>query len=549
MILFYAGLAGTAISLLLLVFGPQSGMETLGVGLFAYFNLLYHLVAGPLVLFWLWRRKRPLPLRFVVGMYFAIIYGIGLYQYIIVSDLDDAAREKMAQVSEPQGYRLRELGFQLWVAASSDKPIDQAAMAEVMSLIPQAQSLNARTDRYRPVLWYLAGIGADDAIRMLIAQGAVLDDPELFDTSPLYHATTNGHTTTVRLLLEAGADPNAVDHRGVSAATVAVTDENLPLLQLLINANADLNLAQSEPAPFARALRKGRSDIVALLLANGAEPVLYGYQLAIESAIAQRDTAMVAVLVAEGGGFEAQTEQREPVLFQFVNSCDFESFAWALQLGADPDVRTLKNDNLLSRVIALNTRVCPLDEVRLQFAEALLAADVDVEQKSARDDTPLLAALYHKRAGIVRALIQAGAKFDGVHSSKQGNVLILAARAGLNDVVDEALARGLDINHRWQSKLIHTNALLAAVGAGHEETVAHLFANGAILTTDFTGDILVHNCFLQAARHPAVLEHLVRHYLTGKRERREEKLMRYWVGSTADPAPALAVLDRLGISK
>lgn len=325
MILFYAGLAGTTISLLLMVFGPQEGMETLGVGLVAYFNLLYHLVAGPLVLFWLWRRKRPLLQKFIVAAYFAIIYAVGLYQYIVVSDLDDAAREKMAEVAEPQGYRLRELGFQLDVAASRGSAIDQDVMAEMMALIPRSESLNSRTQRYRPALWYLAGIGAEDAVRELIANGAALDDPELYDTSPLYHAATRGHTDIVRLLLAAGA--------------------------------------------------------------------------------------------------------------------------------------------------------------------------------------------------------------------------------GLNDVIDAGLARGLDINDRWRSGLIDNTALFAAIGAGHEATVAHLFARGAELPTDFAGDVLVQNCYLQAARHPRVLELLVRRYLAGERQRREEKLMRHWVAGTAEPAAALAVLDRLGISR
>ncbi len=159
MVLFYIGLAGTAISLLFLLLGPKEGMEALGVGLVAYFNLLYHLVAGPAVMFWLWRQKRSGTLKLGVGLYFAVIYGLGLYGYVVSSGLDQVAVEKIAEISEPDSYRLRELGFQLFVSASSQRPVDTAALAEINTLIPRAESLNSRTEQYRPVLWYLAAVG------------------------------------------------------------------------------------------------------------------------------------------------------------------------------------------------------------------------------------------------------------------------------------------------------------------------------------------------------------------------------------------------------
>jgi dolichyl-phosphate-mannose--protein O-mannosyl transferase len=47
----FSALAATTLTLVVIVFGPQEGLETLAGGLLAYFTLLYHIVIAPAYLY------------------------------------------------------------------------------------------------------------------------------------------------------------------------------------------------------------------------------------------------------------------------------------------------------------------------------------------------------------------------------------------------------------------------------------------------------------------------------------------------------------------
>jgi uncharacterized protein len=84
-----------------------------------------------------------------------------------------------------------------------------------------------------------------------------------------------GHTQLALRLLEAGADPNlrAANAQQVNALHAAVARADVPLVEALLRAGADANLAQQGGVtPWMGAASRGSRALLGLLLLFGADP-------------------------------------------------------------------------------------------------------------------------------------------------------------------------------------------------------------------------------------------------------------------------------------
>ena len=164
-------------------------------------------------------------------------------------------------------------------------------------------------------LMWAAGRGHTAAVKALLAGGARIDeestviniapvDPEYYQGGFVYtnipkgrmtallFATREGHLDTVKALIAAGADINAVDNEGTSALVLATLNGHLDIAGLLLEAGADpdisdrwgrnllfvatdLNTMDANPRPTPMPLDTLKPvDIVRLALAKGADPAL-----------------------------------------------------------------------------------------------------------------------------------------------------------------------------------------------------------------------------------------------------------------------------------
>ena len=260
-------------------------------------------------------------------------------------------------------------------------------------------------------------------------------------STPLMYATLYGDAESMRLLLEAGADPNIRNEAGATALMWAVDD--LDKTRLLIRSGADVNARSDDgrtPLLIATA-RPGSYDVVKLLLdhqANSSQTVssykgpLTPLRLAAEAGepamlrlLLEREAdakamggflALLAAMNANDANCVSLTlKTADPAALKGAGLflvppfgapsalLDTKAVKTFFEAGADVAVRDSAGRSLL--MLAVSS-----DDVPVETVEALIGLGADVNVTTADGKTALDFAQQTGRTPIVELLEKAGAK-------------------------------------------------------------------------------------------------------------------------------------------
>ncbi|XP_076866252.1 LOW QUALITY PROTEIN: protein TANC2 [Brachyhypopomus gauderio] len=181
-----------------------------------------------------------------------------------------------------------------------------------------------------------AGRGMLEVCRLLLEQGAAVDQPNRRGIVPLFSAVRQGHCQIVELLQNHGEDVNVTDKQGRTPLMVAASEGHLNTAEFLLAQGASLTLTDKEGLtalswaclkghfPLVRALvergaatvhadKSGRtpldlaafygdSDVVQFLVEHGAmiEHVDYSGMRPLDRAVGCRNTSVVVALLKKG---------------------------------------------------------------------------------------------------------------------------------------------------------------------------------------------------------------------------------------------------------
>ncbi|KAF4345847.1 ankyrin 1 [Fusarium beomiforme] len=325
--------------------------------------------------------------------------------------------------------------------------------ATVRVLLKHGDSLELTTDSWRNPLHKAALEGHAETVKAILEESQInIDYVSDSKFTALYLSVIGGNHTTVKLLLEKGADPNMGIpdiYTGDDQWTplVAATDDGFKkCIRLLLDNGANPNLSGPSGPPLHWAVMRGRVDIVDMLLEAGANP---------RSELLK--TPLLATAVGAG-----------------LKEGGLSIFERVLELNLDVNAQDNQGNTALDfAILSLdddeNDEISDHDRERHRAFKILL--DRGANPNSNADDrwTPLQRAIEKKQYQMVEMLLQAGADPNATSLKNRQPPLHSALRQP--KIVRLLLRSGADPNIRSSFGF---TALTFAACFNHEEAVEAL---------------------------------------------------------------------------
>jgi ankyrin repeat protein len=322
--------------------------------------------------------------------------------------------------------------------------------------------------KHMTALHLAAVAGSVGCCELLLARAdTLLDRGDADGVTALMHASHSGRLDNALLLVQHGADVNAVDSAGCTALMAAAQSHNVAAAQLLLHHGADLNA----------------TDI------DG--------QNALFKAVYEGDVTMMEILVQRGASIAAVDSLGHTLLMAAAAVGHKAAAEWLLQHGAAVNAAT--NDGVTALHRASATEI----DDDATMLELLLANGADLHKHSNNGSTSLDAAALFGNVQCAKVLVAAGADVnladrrgttslhmavDRRHSAVAQLLLELAATAVMNSILLRPCEHGA-----------HCCATISALTMCTEtDTVKVLLAAGAdVHVTNDVGD----SCLHAAAKH------------------------------------------------
>ncbi len=322
-------------------------------------------------------------------------------------------------------------------------------------------------------------------VRQLFTEGAQANAKNRLGVTPLLAAAMGGHVAIVQMLVEHDAKVNAIPAglrdwalsaarialdeeditqaaaRGDTALIIAVRQGHTDTVRYLLDHGADINRAnrQNESALFVAA-ELGRTDIMRALLNKGADP---------NTTEKENRTSSFTVALSSIG--------RNTVLIKAAQHGHAEVTRILLEAGALPNT-----PGFLGKTALFWTS----ERGHLGVTQVLLERNADPNLKDVSGLTPLMVAASNGNVKLVETLLKNKAEInarEGSETNAPGSMfgvsgataLIHAARAGHANVVKILIEAGGDITATDSNGV---NALKGAESNGHVSVVAVLKAAG-----------------------------------------------------------------------
>lgn len=268
-------------------------------------------------------------------------------------------------------------------------------------------------------------------------------------------AAGGGHNETTAFLIESGADVNVVvqatasyiervarliaegkeevePHKdGVTALSVAALGGHLSSVKLLVEAGAEVNILDNEDVtPLLAAVKSGNENVTMYLLEHGANPndvfiddKLKPHNLLMD-AVVNLNTSLALLLIEKGANITYADEDGVTIITQ-ASYQGLTPIVGALLLhGADP---TVVNGE------GINSLIAAASEGHQEIVEILLATGLlDIDAKDKDGTNALMAAAVRGHKEVIAQLVAKGADVDA--QNVDGHTALMFAYNGKNQV-------------------------------------------------------------------------------------------------------------------
>jgi ankyrin repeat protein len=298
-----------------------------------------------------------------------------------------------------------------------------------------------------------------DAVDKIVLPSNVLQRDNSGNSVLISAIVLKGSPEVVSLILSKGADPNVRNNSGDTALHVAVRQKLSAQALLLLNAKADIFIANSNqetPLFLALTAKGGPLDWFFIPVVLSARDT--NGDTVVHHAARKNLPDGIDYLVKKGADMNAVNNARETPLHAAVKSDAADAARYLIANGSDLLARDINGDTPLNVSVLWNAKTClqvlvlsgadlnarnfsgeaPLHQaVRKQNSDAaiyLLDRGADHEVRDNRGFTPLAVAGMTAQTDIAQALIKAGATVDSRDNSGS-TPLYYAVDSGKLDII------------------------------------------------------------------------------------------------------------------
>ena len=317
------------------------------------------------------------------------------------------------------------LCFFLFAAVPADAPIADASMrndaAQVRLLVANGAEVNAAHGDGMTGLHWAAENGNPEIASILLESGANVEAvTRLGAYRPLHLAARRGNASVIQLLLDASADPETESATGgVTPLHFAAASGKAASVQALMDHGVELDARESiwGQTPLMFAAAAGRTEVIRVLLQAGSDPALTAAVLDMPSRdeFDRQDQQARRARMAEteqtvdrtGEVRQGGTEQRRTASSAGRAQSERELL---LVQQRDRVNQPLSHAQLVGGYGGMTALLMAVRDGHASTAFALLDHGVEIDQVSAGDHTsPLLMALINGHFGLAMELFNRGA--------------------------------------------------------------------------------------------------------------------------------------------
>lgn len=317
--------------------------------------------------------------------------------------------------------------------------------------------------------------GAKDVVSKLLESDALLGAQGRERSTPLVTAVNQNFLEIVTMLLDAGADVDAIDHSQSCTALEAAVRWGAPeMVKLLVTRGAEINLQVLENlTPLQVAAGRGNEKIVSVLLDAGAKVNVVNSPnsfTALEMAVQESHTGVAELLIAHNAEVNFQADEHMSLLQVAAGNGDEKIISMLLEAGAD-----INGDGNTNRPTPLEVSI---EHGHKGIAIELIKKGASIIHPGTHDSFVLIQAAGLESKEVVECIVDSG-MLNHEHSESLAEALQVAASEGRRSVVSVLLKAGADVTAfggRWGT------AVQAAASKDYEELFKRLFHAGADVT-------------------------------------------------------------------
>lgn len=311
--------------------------------------------------------------------------------------------------------------------------------------------------------------GACGIAEILLQKGADVDALGASGETALHCAARIGHLRLVELLLAAGADMEIVCHSGRTAVQVATQAGNDGVLGLLLQRGAYEARVDGGVTLLHLGAGSGSAAVVGLLMRRSQRDVHALTDVTKETPLHMASSPQSAAFLLDYGADIAATDRTgKSALHLAATRGDAATMTLLLSRGADKRAVSRIGETPLH--LAASTGHCATVQTLLDNGANIEAVNDDIE-------TPLHLAALQGHTTAIHLLLDRGAGLHAI-SHPRKTALHMAARGGHTACVQALLDRGSKLHAVDNTE---QTALHMAAGDGHSTTVQLLLDRGASL--------------------------------------------------------------------